>query len=154
MARAQSQFMRIFDSGGTTYQRWQSYYANTSVTWDQAAWQYLPFIADGFTEGISGDESNINVTAPAIAVVTEAFEAAIANGRLVELKTYQFDALFGNDAPPSNQTLIAQYVGQVTGGSSSLTSLTLTLGSAIAPVGAQIPIRTFSTALIGVGCRL
>lgn len=146
--------MRIYDTGGTTYQRWQSYYANATVTWNGAPWQYLPFVADGFTEGISGDESNISVTAPAIAIVTEAFEAAIANGRLVELSTYQFDALFGNDAPPTNQTLIAQYVGQVTGGSGSLTSLTLALGSAIAPVGAQIPIRTFTTSLIGVGCRL
>lgn len=153
MARAQSQYMRIYD-GGATYQRWQSYYAQATVSWSGATWQYLPFVADGFTDGISGDENNISVTAPAIAIVTEAFEAAIANGRLVELSTYQFDALFGNDSPPSNQTLIARYVGQVTGGSGSLTSLTLTLGSAIAPIGAQIPIRTFTTSNIGKGCRL
>jgi hypothetical protein len=37
MARAQAQYLRIF-SGSTTYQRWQSYYVNTSVTYGGAVW--------------------------------------------------------------------------------------------------------------------
>lgn len=153
MARAQAQYLRIYDTV-TTYQRWQSYYANVSVTlWNQQ-WQYVPFIADGFTEGISGDESNISIQAPAITTVVQAFEAAILNGRMVELSTYQFDPLFGNNAPQSGQILIARYIGQVAGGSGGLTSMTLQLGSAISPVGAQIPPRKFTSRIMGKGARL
>ena len=154
MARAQSQYLRIYDDAGVTYQRWQSYYANTTVTYASSSWAFVPFMAEGFTEGISGDESSITISAPAISLVVDAFEAAIMRGHMVELKTYQFDLLLGNDLPQASQSLIATYVGQVVGGSGGLTSVTLQLGSAISPVGAQIPPRVFTTAIMGVGCRL
>jgi hypothetical protein len=154
MARAQSQFLRIYDTAGVTYQRWQGYYGNLTVTWDEAQWQYVPFRADGFTEGISGNEANISIQAPAITTVVAAFERAITDGQLVELSTYQFDTNFGNDAPQTAQTLIGRYVGQVTGGSGGLTSLILQLGSAVSPVGAQIPPRKFTTAIMGKGAKL
>lgn len=151
--RAQSQYLRIYDSGGTTYQRWQSYYANTSVTWSGAKWLYVPFMADGITAGISGDESNVAVTAAATSMVLDAFETAIREGRLVDLSIYQFDMQQGNDSPQAAQELVAAYTGQVVGGGGSLTSLTLQLGSALAPVGAQIPPRKFTTAIMGQGVR-
>ena len=155
MARAQSQFLRIYDaSTGVVYQRWQSYYANTTVTLGGQGWAYVPFIADGFTEGVSGDEASITISAPAIPVVVDAFTAAIRNGYLIEIDTYQFDPLVGNDAPQAAQVQIAAYVGQVTGGGGNLTSLKVQLGSAIAPVGAQIPPRTFTSNIIGKGCKL
>lgn len=154
MARAQAQYLCIYDDAGSTFQRWQSYYANATVSWAGAAWSYVPFIADGFTEGMSGDESNITVQAPAITTVVSAFETAILNGRMVELLTYQFNPDLGNDSPQAGQTLIARFTGQVAGGSAGLTTMTLQLGSAISPVGAQIPPRTFTTAIMGKGARL
>jgi L-aminopeptidase/D-esterase-like protein len=155
VARAQSQYLRIYDiDTDVTLQRWQSYYANATVTFSSQQWAYVPFVAEGFTEGISGDESNITISAPATPIVVEAFETAIKRGHLVEIKTYQFDALLGNDAPQAAQQQIAVFVGQVTGGAGSLTTLTVQLGSAISPVGAQIPPRTFTTAMIGKGCKL
>lgn len=154
MSRAQAQYLRIYDTAGATYQRWQSYYANTSVTWDSAQWVYVPFIADGLTAGISGDETDINVTAPANTIVMNAFEAAIKAGRLVDLSIYQFDATVDNSAPQAIQSLVAQFTGQVVGGSGGLTSLTIQLGSALSPVGAQIPPRKFATSMIGKGAKL
>lgn len=151
--RAQSQYLRIYDSGGTTYQRWQSYYANTSVTWASAKWLYVPFIADGITAGVSGDESNVTITAAATSMVIDAFEAAILDGRLVDLSIYQFDANINNDSPQASQQLVAGYTGQVTGGAATLTTLTLQLGSALSPVGAQVPPRKFTTAIMGQGVR-
>ena len=153
MARAQAQYLRIYDES-TTYQRWQSYYANSTVTVGGQPWQYVPFSADGFTEGISGDESNISIQAPAILLVVQAFTEAILQGRLVELSIYQFDSLFGNNAPQANQTLIARYIGQVAGGNGGLTSMTIQLGSAISPIGSQIPPRKFTSAIMGKGARL
>lgn len=154
MARAQSQYLRIYDSTGTTRQRWQSYYSGKTVSWSSASWQYVPFIADGFTAGISGDESDISVTAPATTLVMQAFEAAIRRGRLVDLSIYQFDTILGNNDPQSAQELVAAFTGQVVGGSGGLTSMTIQLGSALSPVGAQIPPRKFTTAIIGKGAKL
>lgn len=155
MARAQSQYLRIYDAAtGVTSERWQSYYANSTVTMAGQQWAYVPFIAEGFTEGVSGDESNITVTAPATTIVVGAFDTAILRGHLVQIDTYQFDPLLDNSAPQTSQRLIATYVGQVTGGGGGVSSLTIQLGSAVSPVGAQIPPRTFTTAIMGKGCKL
>ena len=154
MARAQSQYLRIYDTVGTTYHRWQSYYTDTIVSWESTQWTYVPFIADGYTAGISGDENNVSVKCPAIPIVVSAFESAIKNGHLVELRIYQFDVIMGNTLPLSTQTLIGQYTGQASGGSATLTAMVLSLGSALSPVGAQIPPRKFTNAIMGMGCVL
>lgn len=151
MARAQSQYLRIYDTAGITYQRWQSYYANTAVSWDGTTWQYVPFIADGFTAGLSGDETDISVAAPATSVVMDAFLSAIRAGHLVELTIYQFDTIDGNDTPQTDQELVARMNGQVVGASGGLTSMIIQLGSALSPIGAQIPPRKFTTAIMGKG---
>lgn len=153
MARAQSQYLRIYDAAGT-YQRWQSYYANTTVTWDSAAWQYQPFEADGITAGQTGDESGVSVTVPATTLVMEAVTAALANARLVELKIYEFDAILNNSTPQVGQELVAAFAGEVVGARGGFTSITMELGSSLSPVGAQIPPRNLTTRLIGKGCRL
>lgn len=154
MARAQSQYLRIYDSSGVTYARWQSYYVNTNVTWDTVPWIYIPFEADGITEGSSGEEAAINITAPATSVVTSNFEAGIREGRLAELRLYQFEQPLGDTSPPADQQLVTTFNGQIVGGSSSLTRMTIQLGSALSPIGVQVPPRKLTTAMIGLGCKL
>jgi hypothetical protein len=153
MARGQSQYLRIF-SGSTTYQRWQSYYVNTSVTWESAAWSYQPFDADGITAGEVQSESSISVTLPATTNVMEVVLQALNEARLAELRLYEFDTILGNSTPQAGQTLIASYLGEVVGVSGSFTSIQMQLGSSLSPVGAQVPPRTFSTRLIGAPCKL
>ena len=68
MNRGQAQYLWLYDTSGTTYQRWQSYYANTTVNWENNAWVFIPFSASGFTAGMSGDEANVTVTAPATSI--------------------------------------------------------------------------------------
>jgi hypothetical protein len=153
MARGQSQYLRIF-SGSTTYQRWQSYYVNTSVTWESAAWSYQPFDADGITAGEVQSESSISVTLPATTNVMEVVLQALDEARLAELRLYEFDTILGNSTPQTGQTLIASYLGEVVGVSGGFTSIQMQLGSSLSPVGAQVPPRTFSTRLIGAPCKL
>jgi len=153
MARGQSQYLRIF-SGDTTYQRWQSYYVNTSVTWESAAWSYQPFDADGITAGEVQSESSISVTLPATTNVMEVVLQALDEARLAELRLYEFDTILGNSTPQTGQTLIASYLGEVVGVSGGFTSIQMQLGSSLSPVGAQVPPRTFSTRLIGAPCKL
>jgi len=153
MARGQSQYLRIF-SGSTTYQRWQSYYVNTSVTWESAAWSYQSFDADGITAGEVQSESSISVTLPATTNVMEVVLQALNEARLAELRLYEFDTILGNSTPQTEQTLIASYLGEVVGVSGGFTSIQMQLVSSLSPVGAQVPPRTFSTRLIGAPCKL
>jgi hypothetical protein len=153
MARGQSQFLRIF-SGSTTYQRWQTYYVNSSVTWESAAGSYQPFDADGITAGEVQSESSISVTLPATTNVMEVVLQALDEARLAELRLYEFDTILGNSTPQAGQTLIASYLGEVVGVSGGFTSIQMQLGSSLSPVGAQVPPRTFSTRLIGAPCKL
>mgnify|MGYP006266902573 CR=1 FL=1 len=155
MARAQSQYLRIYDSRfDYVYAQWQSYYVNTIVPLDGTNWSYIPFNADGVTEGNSGTESAINVVAPATSVVVDVFNNAIREGHLAELRLYEFDQLWGDDVPQSEQILVSSFYGQVVGGSSTLTKMTIQLGSSLAPIGAQVPPRSFTSAMIGLGCKL
>jgi hypothetical protein len=153
MGRAQAQYLRIF-SGSTTYQRWQSYYVNTSVTYDGAVWAYQPFDADGITAGEVQSEASISVTLPATTNVMEVVLQALNEARLAELQVYEFDTILGNSTPQTGQTLIASYLGEVVGVSGGFTSIQMQLGSSLSPVGAQVPPRTFSTRLIGAPCKL
>lgn len=153
MARGQSQYLRIF-SGSTTYQRWQSYYVNTSVSYGSATWSYQPFDADGITAGEVQSESSISVTLPATTNVMEVVLQALNEARLAELQVYEFDTILGNSTPQTGQTLIASYLGEVVGVSGGFTSIQMQLGSSLSPVGAQVPPRTFSTRLIGAPCKL
>ena len=153
MARGQSQYLRIF-SGATTYQRWQSYYVNTSVSYGGSVWAYQPFDADGITAGEVQSESSISVTLPATTNVMEVVLQALNEARLAELQVYEFDTILGNSTPQTGQTLIASYLGEVVGVSGGFTSIQMQLGSSLSPVGAQVPPRTFSTRLIGAPCKL
>jgi len=153
MARAQAQYLRIF-SGATTYQRWHSYYVNTSVTWESATWAYQPFDADGITAGEVQSESSISIQLPATTNVVEVVLQALNEARLAELRFYEFDTLLGNSTPQAGQRLIASYLGEVVGVQGSFTSIEMQLGSSISPVGAQVPLRTFSTRLVGAPCKL
>ena len=153
MARGQSQYLRIFDNGGT-YQRWQNYYINSTVTYDTASWAFLGFDVDGFTAGQTGDEGGVSVTLPATAFIIDTVEDALRNARLCELQMFEFDTLDGNDAPQAGQELIASYVGEVVGAGGPFESISLELGSSLSPVGAQVPPRKFTSRLIGVPVKL
>jgi hypothetical protein len=153
MARAQSQYLRIF-SGSTTYQRWQSYYVNTSVTWESASWSYQTFDADGITAGEVQSESSISIRLPATTNVIEVVLQALDEARLAELQFYEFDAILGNSTPQTGQRLIASYLGEVVGVKGGFTEIEMELGSSLAPVGAQVPPRTYSSRLVGAPCKL
>ena len=154
MARAQSQLLKIFGLNDAVQERWQSFYVGQDVTFDSQTWEYIPFTATGFTEGLSGDESDFSISAPAESRVVTAFLRAIRFGVLAELSIYQFDALESSTVPLADQVLIGRYTGQIISASGGLTAITLRLGNALSPVGAQIPPRKFTTAIMGKGAIL
>ena len=153
MARGLAQYLRIFDEG-STYERWQSYYIYSTVTYDSVSWKYQSFDVEGFTAGQTVDEGGVTVRLPATQPIVNTVENAIANGLLVEVSMYEFDTLLGNDIPQEGQDLIASYVGEVVGASGTAESVTLELGSSLSPIGAQVPPRKFTSRLIGVPVKL
>jgi hypothetical protein len=151
-SRAQSQFLRIF-STSTTYVRWQSYYVNQTVTLDSNSWEFMPFAVNGITETSAAGGQDLTVEIPATNSVVSEVEAAINNSRFVEIQIYEFNSTGNQSAPQSTQTLIAEFTGQVQGLSGNFTRLELELGSALAPVGAQVPPRKYNSFLIGAPLR-
>ena len=150
---AQSQYLRIF-SGDLIRLRCQSYYAARTVTWEDQPWVYVPFIADGIVAGDLSAEGSMTVGMPATATVLEALSDALRYGDLLELRQYEFDQQAATDEPPSGQLLVASYLGEVVGLGGSFTWLEVQLGSALSPIGVQIPPRTMTSQLIGVPCQL
>lgn len=150
---AQSQFLRIF-SGLTTYHRWQSYYANTSVVWDAQQWAYQSFNADGIVAGGGESEGSLTIGVPVTSITLPAIRQALQYGHLVEIQQYQFDPQLGNLAPQTTQQLITSYLGEVIGMKGRLTWLEVELGSSLAPIGIQVPPRTMTSQLIGVPAQL
>lgn len=155
MARAQAQFLRIFE-GATTYQRYQNFYVNSTVSWEGEQWNWLGFDCDGLVEGAGEDEGGLSITLPATPEVIEEVEAALRATRLAEVRTYEFDILrnAGAIVPPSVQTLVASYMGEVVAAGGGFETIDLELGSSLSPVGAQVPPRLFTSWTIGVPCKL
>jgi hypothetical protein len=152
MARAQAQYLRIFDAS-STYQRWQSYYVGTAVTWSGAAWDYQQFDCDGITSGQSGSDGSMGVTLPATQYVINAIERALRDAQLMEILLYEFDPTLNNATPQAGQSLVATFVGEVVSASGGLSSLSVALGSSLSPIGAQAT-RYYTTEIIGVPCQL
>jgi hypothetical protein len=153
MEIAISQYLRFID-GAATLERWQNGYHGQTVSWESQPWIWVDFSAQGMTAGVSGDETSLTLEAPATWQVTRAFERALARGYLVELRQYQFDPLTTPGVPPVGQVLQASFLGQVVGATATLTRMTIQLGSALDPVGYQVPPRSLTTLVMGVGCRL
>lgn len=148
--RAQSQFLRIYTSGGSDHHLWQNFYVNQTVTVSSKSYRFFPFTWSGIGESSAIGEQTVELILPATSLAISAFQTAFSSKHLCELKTYEFDSRLGVNTPQSSQTVIGSFLGYISKMNSSLTDLTVELGSTIAPVGAQIPSRTASNRLIGV----
>jgi len=148
--RGQAQYLRIYASGGADYQLWQNFYVNQTVTVSAKAYTFFPFACDGITETSALGGRPVQVKFPATSLAVSAFQSASKLKYLCQLSVYEFDTRLGIDSPQSGQTLIANFLGYVSRMSGSFTALRVDLGSALAPIGAQIPPRTATNLLVGV----
>jgi len=152
--RGQAQYLRIFTSGGADHKLWQNFYVNADVALSSKTYTYFPFEWDGIGESSALSGQTISLRMPATSLAVDCFETAFKQQQLCLVSTYEFDARLGVDAPQSGQTLIAEFLGYVASMNGSFTSLAVTLGSTLAPIGAQIPPRTATNSLVGVPVQL
>lgn len=147
-------FLRIYD-GGTTLMALQNYYINGSITVSGDDYQFLDFSIGEVSSTVTADSSSLQITLPALTTVVLEIENALATGLLARLLIYRFEADEAPDSPPEGQTTLIDFIGEVVNASSPFDSrITMELGSALAPIGSQVPPRRFTSALIGVPARL
>ena len=151
--RAQAQYLRLYTSGGSDHILWQNYYLNTTVTVSSKNYEYYPFEFEGISESSAIGGATVNITVPATDEVITQFLRAAYFDRLCEVSVYEFDNRLGNTAPQTGQTLVGQFVGYVRNMSGDFAALQIELGSALAPIGAQIPPRTYNSFLVGAPLR-
>lgn len=151
--RAFAQYLHIYGAV-STYARWQNYYVDQTVTWDSESWTFVPFEAEGIEAGDLQDEGSLVIVFPATTEVYSTILTAVRQALTVDVRTYDFDPRPNNQTPQAIQVQIARYTAQVVNARRSLSQIELVLGSTLAPVGAQVPPRKFSTRLVGVPCRL
>jgi len=151
--RAQAQYLRLFDESATYY-RWQNFYFNQTVTWDSVLWNYHPFVLNAMVGTATQAEAGISVTLPATSVAVIALRTALDKNWLCELKMYEFDTRLSQQVPQAGQLLIGTFIGEVVGIGGSFTELDVSIGSSLAPVGAQVPPRSFSSRLVGNPIKL
>lgn len=151
---AQAALLELSDGNGAIYRRWQNHWIDTRITWASQAWDYLGFAWEGLTAGASIASEQLTITLPregdAGAIATQ----AVANRWVATLSVYQFDEAAALTGPPAGMPLLDSALGQVIGLTGEATTLALSMGSALLPVGAQFPPLIATTRLIGVPCRL
>ncbi len=148
--RAQSQYLRLYVSGGSDLHLWQNFYVNQTVTVSSKSYRYFPFAWSGVTESSAPNQQTVDLTMPATSLAIGAFQEAFDSKVLCELKAYEFDARLGVSAPLSSQTLIASFLGYALRMTGSFTEIKVELGSSIAPISATIPNLTATNSLVGV----
>lgn len=152
--RGQVALLSLGDGAGTTYARYQSHWIDQVITWGGASFGYLQFDWAGVVSG-QGAADQATISTPATPTMRAMIERALAGVWVATLDVYSFpDDGSGDSGPPAGMVLLASAIGEVIGASSTLSSITMRLGSALAPIGAQFPPRSASTPLIGVPCRL
>ena len=152
--RGQAQYLRIYISGGADQKLWQNFYVNTDVTLSSKTYNYFPFEWSGVGESSALSGQTVSLKLPATSLAISCFETAFKQQQLCLVSTYEFDTRLGISSVQSGQTLIAEFLGYVASMSGSFTELTVELGSTLAPIGAQIPSRTATNALVGVPIQL
>jgi len=144
-----AEFLRVLD-GTTERALWQNYWPNISVN----GHTYVPFEASAITASQAGIQESMSIRVPAIPLAFSLAQAATSSAWLVEVKVYQFTITTAGSAPPVSRTLTGQFTGEVIGGNMSLSEITLELGSSLTAVGVVVPVRKFTTNLIGAPPKL
>lgn len=145
-----AQFLRVYDSSDTDRILWQNYWPGQFVD-DHA---YMPFVAGSITSNQTGMQESISIQMPATPLAFDLVQAATASGWLAEMSVYQFDITTATETPPGSKTLTGRFTGEVIGGGMTLSMITMTVGSSLAPIGINVPVRKFSTGLIGAPPKL
>jgi hypothetical protein len=136
-------FMEVMTANGSVIRQWQNYWFEQTVE----GYGHLPFnLSEAFSSSSSGQQS-ATVTLPISESVLTAVEDALRLAHLFRLMLYQVDA--SSAADPSARQLITEFIGEVISAEVEVASVTVSIGSSLDPLGAQVPPRKFTNTLVG-----
>ena len=127
--------------------KWQNYFHGQIVD----GYDYLPFTTNGLMVSATGTSSSVQITFPLRLDVREILRAAAVSGWLVEVRIRRFPiaSAAANNSIDAVQTTAATFLGEVTSGEETGTTLTLSIGSSIASTSAVVPPRRYTAAVVG-----
>jgi hypothetical protein len=130
----------------SVYYRFQNFFINQTVEWVNGPHTFLPF---GFS-GVSIDRDGGNVEStllfPNNQLSREWAARSIEEFWIARVRVVLVDP---DDVSLDKQTLLHNYVGQITAGSWKDAELALTLSSVLDAVGGDVPNRRLSRVLCG-----
>lgn len=147
--------LTIWDQAGLVAASYQNHWYGPVVI-SGREYRWLDFEADGIFQGHVSGEGATAITTARTAEMWELGVRAMAAGGtwLAQLELWEFSAQGAESLPPGTMNRIGISRGQVVKVvNDPFATLKLELGSALAPVGAQIPARTATSRLIGPGMR-
>lgn len=149
-------FLRLWEpTTNATGLALQSFYRQGPIVIGADSYQFLDFTVDGLANTGTADQNELTIVLPGLTAISTAADDAMAEGWLATLTVNQFDLPTRPDTPPPGQVVLLTAIGEVTGGGEDFpATVTITVGSALESLGAQVPPRRFTSALVGTPCRL
>jgi phage-related protein len=130
-------------SGGRVY-RFQNFYINKTASYQGGDYSFLPFGFSGVTVNRTGD----NIEASLVFPNNEISRAWVVNAVTDFWIATVFVVVLDPDGVAAPD-LLHRYVGQVATGAWDETAVTLRLNTVIDAVGAEVPMRRLTQALVG-----
>lgn len=137
-------YLRLQKPDSTSAYYFQNFFIKADATYDSNRYSFLPFGFSGVSVNRNGDNTEASLVFPNNEL-SRAWALTAVNERWLA-RVYVM-ALDPNDA--SAGTLMHQYNGQVAAGQWDETSLTLNMNTILDAVGADVPLRRLTQALVG-----
>jgi hypothetical protein len=132
-----------FYKDNVNFAYWQNFWVDQNIN----GVVYVNFTVGDILMNRTADEGGISLSMPATKDHLDFFETAIANEYLCLVQVLEMPAGGIND--PAQSTVIAQFVGEVVGMQTDLTTIEVALGAAVDAISGDIPGRKITTSLVG-----
>jgi hypothetical protein len=147
-------FLRVWEpiTNSTAYSV-QNFYHST-IAAGGIPYQFLDFDITDLAITANADTNEITVTMPALTGAVD-MAGRGAGQYLASVTVYTFDATTAPEGPPVGQATLLQFIGILDRWElPSMATLTITIGSPLSPIDAQFPLGRYSSAIVGIPCRL
>lgn len=129
-----------FISGSSIIYRWQNFWIKENVN----GYSFIPFGFSGLTTNRQGDNIDATLVFPNNELSRQWALLATQEKWIAKVKVMMFDP-----ADKTNETVLHNYVGQVSASGWGETAINVRLNTLLDAVGADIPARRLSQRLVG-----
>ena len=143
MTVALAQFLTIKQADGSVLRRWQNHWPNQIVD----GHEFFPFNCSSLMSKVSSGEMSFSISFPVSINNRQLIEDGLNQFHVAKVDQYQY--LPPASGLPQVKTLVASFTGEFEAGSTTATSMQITIGANLDSTESQAPPRQFTTALAG-----